>query len=152
MQSTSLDEYFPYFIRERLIRDLIVFKFHHKGQPMRAYFDQVFQAAEFLQYEAIEQQLIQRVVMSLHPDILNLASFVDKPRSRKELAHLVGLIEEKSAILTEREKLRLVGSRDNSTRGPPAKPHGRMSTSVRRPMKCWGCGQLGHVRRSCPRR
>ena len=37
---------------------------------MRINIEQVFQAAEFLQYEATEQQLVKREIMNLHPDIL----------------------------------------------------------------------------------
>ena len=61
-----LDEYFNHFVRKRL-RDLIVFNFHGEGQSMRVYIDEVLQAAEFLQYEATEPQLVDRVVMNLHP-------------------------------------------------------------------------------------
>jgi hypothetical protein len=32
---------------ERIIRDLIVFNFQAKGQPLRVYIDQGFQAADF---------------------------------------------------------------------------------------------------------
>jgi hypothetical protein len=53
-KSQLSDEYFPHFVRERLIRDLIVFNFHGEEQSMRVYIDQVFQAAELLQYEATE--------------------------------------------------------------------------------------------------
>ena len=45
--SQLLDEYFPYFVRERLVRDLIVFHFHAAGQSMRYYVEQVFRAASF---------------------------------------------------------------------------------------------------------
>ena len=55
-----LDEYFLYFVRKRLIRDLIVFGFHAVGQPVRDYVEQLFQAPNFLQYEATEQQLDDR--------------------------------------------------------------------------------------------
>jgi len=99
-----VDEYFPHFIRERLVRELIVFKFHREGEPLRAYFDQVFQTAEFLQYEATEEQLVQRIIMNLHPSILNLVSLVNKPKSRRELAVIVSLVEEHSSVLIEREK------------------------------------------------
>ena len=74
-----VDKYFPHFIRERLVRELIVFNFHQEGEPLRAYFDQVFQNAEFLLYEATEEQLVQRVIMNLHPSILNLVSLVNTP-------------------------------------------------------------------------
>ena len=60
-------EYFPHFVRERLIRELIVFNFHSEGQSIRAYFDLVFQTAEFLQYKATEQQLVQRVCYAPAP-------------------------------------------------------------------------------------
>jgi len=92
-------------VRERLIRDLIVFNFHGEGQSMRVYFDQVFQAAEFLQYEATEPQLLDRVVMNMHPQVLSQAAFLEKPRSRKDLYRLAGLIEEKFSVLQERGRL-----------------------------------------------
>ena len=31
--SRLLEEHFPYFVREMLVRDLIVFKFHVVGEP-----------------------------------------------------------------------------------------------------------------------
>jgi hypothetical protein len=42
-----LDEYFPYFFRERLVRDLIVFNFQNEGQSLREYIEQGFRAANF---------------------------------------------------------------------------------------------------------
>jgi hypothetical protein len=97
-----LEEYFPHFVRERLIRDLIVFNFHGEGQPLRVYIDLVFQAVDFLQYEANKQQLVERVLMNLHPHILRQAAFLEKPRCRKELYRLVGLMEERFPIMQER--------------------------------------------------
>jgi len=60
-------EFFPHFVRERMIRDHIVFSFHEEGQPLREYIDRMFAAARFLGYEASEQQLVDRVDMNLHP-------------------------------------------------------------------------------------
>lgn len=80
-----MGKYFLYFVRERLIRDLLVFRFQIEGQPLRTYNEQVFGAAGSLQnYE-------------FHPSILDDATFLDKPRSLKELYYIVGLIEELSA-------------------------------------------------------
>jgi hypothetical protein len=62
---------------------LIVFNFQGEGQPLRAYVDQVFRTAGFLEYHASEQQLVDRIVMSFHPNILAHAAFLDKPRSLK---------------------------------------------------------------------
>jgi hypothetical protein len=118
-----LEEYFPNFVRERLIRDLIVYNFQGEGQPMRVYIEQVFQAAEFLQYEATEQ-LVERVVMNFHPDILSQAAFLDKPRSRMELYRLVGLMEEKFSILKERVRSGQVATRCND-RNPKGFARGR---------------------------
>jgi len=44
-----------------------MFNFQDEGQSMHVYIEQVFQAADFLQYEAMEQQLVDRVVMNFHP-------------------------------------------------------------------------------------
>jgi len=93
----------PYFVWERLIRDLIIFNFQGEGQPLRAYTDQVFRAASFLEYDANEQQLVDRIVMNFHPSILAHAAFLDKPRSLKELYRVVGLIEQKFAVAKERQ-------------------------------------------------
>ena len=134
-----------------MIIELTVFKFHCEGQPLRAYFDQVFQTAEFLQYEATEEQLVQRIIMNLHPNILNPVSLVDKPKSRKDLALMVSLIEEQSSVLAEREKLLRANPSLNSRRGR----HdfvGNNSPSSRRPVTCWGCGRAGNIRSGCPRR
>jgi hypothetical protein len=80
-----LEEYFPCFIRERLVRNLIVFNFHGSGQSVRTYIDRVIHAAEFLQYEASEQQLVERI-MNFHPDILkNLYSSINRVRVKNSL-------------------------------------------------------------------
>jgi len=151
-----LDEYFPHFVRERLIRDLIVFNFHGEGQSMRVYFDQVFQAAEFLQYEATEPQLVDRVVMNLHPQVLSQAAFLEKPRSRKDLYRLAGLIEEKFSVLKERGRLgpEVTRGAPNSSGGGgrPRDDRGNPRGPERGSVRCWECGQQGHVRRSCPGR
>ena len=147
-----VDEYFPHFIRERLVRELIVFNFHQEGEPLRAYFDRVFQNAEFLQYEASEEQLVQRVIMNLHPSILNLVSLVNTPKSWRELAVMVSLVEEQSAVLIERQKSLRVNPSPNSARGRPHDLVANNSPANRRPVKCWGCGRIGHVRGNCPSR
>jgi hypothetical protein len=54
-KSQLLNVYFLYFGRERLIHGLIVFNFQGEGQPLRRYIEQIFQAADFLRYEATEQ-------------------------------------------------------------------------------------------------
>jgi len=97
-------EFFPHFIRERLIRDLITFDFHDRAIPVREYIDQVFSAARILEYDAQEQELVDRVVMNLHPDVLAHSAFLDRPHSRKDLYDVIGLIEEKIAVNKERQR------------------------------------------------
>ena len=58
-----LDEYFPYFVREILIREIFGFKFHVPSEPLRVYIERISQTATFLQYAATEQQLVDRILM-----------------------------------------------------------------------------------------
>jgi hypothetical protein len=96
--------------------------------------------------------------MNFHPSILAHATFLERPRSRKELLRVVGLIEERAAIVKgvrerERERSRPPVSRVgkvpawNESRGVPA----RSRQTASGPLKCWGCGQSGHFRRDCRR-
>ena len=71
------------------------------GQPVRDYVEQFFQAANFLQYEATEQQLVDHVLMNLHPSILEKAAFLDRPQSLRELYRMIGLMEEKISVSKE---------------------------------------------------
>jgi len=100
-KSRLLENYFPGFVKERLIRDLIVFNLHREGQQVRAYVDQIFQAAEFLCYEVTEQQLVDQVVMNLHPWVLGQATLLDRPRSLNELRSLLVVIDERCAVARE---------------------------------------------------
>jgi len=110
---------FPYFVRERMIRYLIVFSFQSEGQPSRVYIGQVYRAAGFLQYAAGEQQLVDRIVINFHLCILAYAAFLDKSRSLKTYP-VVGLIE-KYSITKERkrvdESLQLSSSSRDGPRG-----------------------------------
>ena len=146
-----LEGYFPYFVRERLVRNLIVFNFHERGQSVRGYIDRVFQAAEFLQYEASEAQLVERIVMNLHPDILRQAAFLDKPTTRKELRRVISLVEERIAVAAERRRVDNVTAKGNVSNGPSGNfRRGVFSPGGRRVIKCWHCGRTGHVRSRCP--
>ena len=58
----------------------------------------VFRAANFLRYQASEQELVYRILMNFHPSVLAHAAFLERPRSRKELLRVVGLVEERTAI------------------------------------------------------
>jgi hypothetical protein len=151
-----LEEYFLYFVRERLIRDLIVFNFQNEGQPLRMYIEQVFRDAEFLRYDASEQQLVERIVMNFHPSMLAHAAFLDKLRSLKELYIVVSLIEEKFSVAEEWR--RMEGVSQLSCGGGVASRNASRSTPLRAgplgtvSLRCWGCGQSGHFRRDCPQK
>ena len=67
---------FPLFVLERLIRDHIVFNFHQEKEVLGDYVNKVFAAAGFLQYEAVEEELVGRIVMNLRPTVLAHAAFL----------------------------------------------------------------------------
>jgi hypothetical protein len=56
-----------------------VFNFHHEGKSVRDYAEKMFSAAKFLGYVADVQQLVDRIVMNLHPSVLIQAAFLDRP-------------------------------------------------------------------------
>jgi len=133
------------------VRNLIVFNFYESGQSVRTYIDRVFQAAEFLQYEASEQQLVEHILMNLHPNILKQAAFLDKPSTRKELIGVISLVEERMSIAAERQRVDSVRNRGNVNNGPSGNFRREVhSPGGRSVMKCWHCGRTGHVRSRCP--
>jgi len=136
-------------VRERLIRDHIVFNFYQENEALRDYASKVFAAAGFLQFEAVEEELVGRIVMILHPTVLAHAEFLERPRSQKDLINAVGLIEEFS-VLRERKRAQstVAMSSGSSSRSLEAS---RNVPRDRNPRRCWNCGGAGHLRRDCRR-
>jgi hypothetical protein len=95
-----LDEYFPYFVRERLIRDLIVFIFQNETLRFRTYIEQVLGLQSSWNIKKLDADSLQ----DCYPTILPHATFVYKPRSLKELCHIVNLIEEMFTVAKERRE------------------------------------------------
>jgi hypothetical protein len=116
-----LREYFSLFVKEKMIRELVVFNFQEKGRPIREFIKEVTDAAEFLKYNASEADVVERVLTNLHPDILAQAALLPRPVSFQELRNTVGLIEERMAVLAERQcpKVRVTGAQglDRFSRG-----------------------------------
>ena len=65
-----LKEYFPLFVMEKMICELVVFHFQERDCLLREFIKEVVDAAEFLQYHASEGERVDRILMNLHPDIL----------------------------------------------------------------------------------
>ena len=151
-KSRLLGEYFPYFVRERLIRDLI-FNFQGEEETLCEYIGQVFLVANFLQYEATEEQLVDRVVMNLHPRVLSQAAVLDRPRSLQELYGVVTVIEEKCAVANEGRRVRQDRRGEGSNELGPGKTSResvrKKKAPARAPVKCWGCGRPGHIKKNC---
>ena len=99
-----LKKYFPFFVREKMIRELVVFHFQERDDPLREFIKEVVDAAEFLQYSASEGEIVERILMNLHPNILAQAAFLPRHGSYRELRDIVSLIEERLAVLTERQR------------------------------------------------
>jgi hypothetical protein len=137
---------FPNFVRESFIRDHIVFNIQNVNEALRVYVSKVFAAASFLQYEAVEEELVGRIVMNIHPTVLAHAEFLDRPRSRKDIINAVGLIEEKLSVLRERKRAQ---SNDAMSSGSSARSleASRNVPRDRNPSRCWNCGSAGHLRR-----
>jgi hypothetical protein len=57
----------------------MVCKVQGERELLREYIDRVFDLAEFLGYEASWQELVDRVVMKLHPFVLAHAAFLIVP-------------------------------------------------------------------------
>ena len=64
-KSRLLDEYFPYFVRESLVRDLKIFELHLVCEPLGEYFERISQAGTFLKCKASVQKLVDRILMNL---------------------------------------------------------------------------------------
>jgi hypothetical protein len=151
----ALEEFFTFIVREKLIRELIVFKFHSKEVPLRTYIDEIVVAAEFLNYHGTESELVDRILMNLHPDILAQSAFMQRPSSFHELHKLAGHVEEKLAVEVERQRAnvdRIVASGAEPV--PPVVARYRegqlsLELSSRRNFKCWKCGKTGHLQRAC---
>jgi hypothetical protein len=148
-----LKRYFPCFVRERLIRDLIVFHLHDGKKPVREYVEQIFGTAKFLEYSASEPELVDRIVMNLHPTILAHAAFVDRPHSREQLYNVIEIMKERSSVTAERKRQEGIGGvsrgEEKVTRQTDSTTPRRVEPSRAVTPKCWACGRLGHVRRDC---
>ena len=133
----------------------MVFNFQKKGQPIREFIKEVTDAAEFLQYNASEADIVERVLMNLNPDILAQAALLPRPNSFRELRHTVGLIEERMAVLKERQRpeVRATGAQglDRFSRGSDRQRGSAVSDQQanRRGPKCWKCNRWGHFKKDC---
>jgi len=76
-----LKEYFPLFIREKMIQELVLFHFQERGCPLRVFIKEVVDATEFLQYCASEGERVERILVNLQLEILAQAAFLPRPGS-----------------------------------------------------------------------
>jgi hypothetical protein len=94
--------------------------------------------------------------MNLHPDVLGQAAFLDKARSRRDLYHVIGLVEERFAVQQERERSCFGAGDRREAGGAPTSSRSVVHHGLRNQrsnqIACWDCGQSGHVRSDCPRR
>jgi len=94
--------------------------------------------------------------MNFHPSILANATLMDRPYSLKILYRLVGLIEERLAVVRERrridEPVRLPPSARGTSREAVRNTAGQSGATTSAGRTCWSFGHPGHMTRTCPRR
>jgi len=150
-----LREYFPLFVKEKIISELVVFNLQEKGRPIREFIKEVIDAAEFLQCNASEAEVVERVLMYLHPEILAQAALLPRSVSFRELRNTVGLIEERMTVLAERQRpeVRATGAQgfDRFSRGSDKQKGSAVSSQQanRGETKYWKCNRWGHFQKDC---
>jgi len=50
--------FLPHFVHKKLIKDHVGFNFHQEKEALRGYLKNVFAAAGFPQYKAVEKELV----------------------------------------------------------------------------------------------
>jgi hypothetical protein len=135
-------------VRERLIRNLVVFNFQKPDQATREYVTSIFAVTDFLKYQVSEQELLDRVIMNLHPSILAHSAFLERPHSGDQLHKAIDLTEEKMSVAKARNHSSPAPTSEKHDVAPPRAAPCRPVQSV----KCWKCGRLGHVQRNCHQR
>jgi hypothetical protein len=110
---------FSHFVRERLVRDLIVCKIQGEREPLRENINRMFSTADFLGYQCTDQDLVDRVVMNLHTSVLAHTAFMDRSHSRQDLESIVGLIEEKVSRVKNTEASYTKGAHFSRKPAPP---------------------------------
>jgi hypothetical protein len=111
--------------------------------------------AKFLNYLGTESELVDRILMNLHSDILAQSAFLQRPSSFHELHKFAGHTEEKLAVQVERQRVNV--DRIVPSGAEPVLPvvatyrEGQLSRelSSRQHFKCWKCGKMGHLQRAC---
>jgi hypothetical protein len=135
----------------------VVFNFHDKTRPLRQFIAEVAEAAEFLHYAASEAEVVERILMNLHPELLAQCALLPRPTSYRDLRNLVGLIEERMAVLGECKRPTIVTSGNSGLNNSWAerkekskgKPNDVVRKSPNNDAKCWKCGGRGHMQRDC---
>jgi len=90
--------------------------------------------------------------MNLHPEILKEAAFLNRPNTRDELFRVVNLIEERFCVAEERRNMERETRRNYGRGDSPDRFQRHGQDHPPRKIKCWNCGQTGHVRNKCPNR
>jgi len=146
-KALGLKEYFPLFVRKKVIRELLVFYFQERVSTLRKFINEEVDAAEFLQFRASEEELLDSILTDLHPQILAQAAFLPRPRAYIELKDMVGLEEERLPVLTERQSL------DTGSSSSQMVEKGKLSDkkaggaagvgkqSSKNEPTCWRCGK-----------
>jgi hypothetical protein len=110
-------------------------------------------AANFLRFSATVEEIVDRILMNLHPDVLTHAASLPCPTFYHQSSEMVGHVEEKMAVQRERQMTRAEHANCKLAVAVAVVSEPSESTAVwnflgHRSRGCWRCGQLGHLARN----
>lgn len=124
-----------------------------------AYVTSIKEAAQVLMVTLTEREIVKVIMEGLNREERNRLATSDKPNSFAELSKLIIVSRGiQMADLQNAEKDRLQLGRESRSVMSVQPPHyltpmagPRRPFPPRRPLNCYSCGQVGHIRRNCTR-
>jgi hypothetical protein len=153
VRAEIVNTFLPTRVRERHLALYVLDRFQSPSEDLNTYITTVVAAAEILGFEGGESRLVHRILQNLHPRVKTHLMFSAKPESLKDLYGLATTVAEGVAIERQREMLAAASRQGQISRiGASSMVVAESSpANASNRVKCWACGELGHLRRDCLR-